>query len=400
MLFEESSIKNMVLKNRIVRSATHEGMSDENGFPTPKLFKCYEKLAKGGVGLIITGLSFVSQDGKNCFGGMQGIDSDQHVPKYQELVDFVHEQGSKICMQVAHCGRQTTKTAIGTDPIAPSPVKDLSMLSKPRKMSEDDIERIIQAFVNAVRRVKESGFDAVQLHAAHGYLLNQFLCPHTNRRKDRWGGSIENRMRIISEIYERSRKIVGEDYPILIKINATDNMKNGLKIDESLVMAQMIDAMGFDGIEISCGIGEDGLSTMRGELPFHAMLDDWDMFKNLNPVFRLILRKTSKWFIKSVPFTPAYNLENARYIKEKVNIPVFLVGGLTNKPLMEKVLDDGDADYISLCRSLIFDPRWPEKIKNGSIENCRCINCNLCIIYLNQRPLKCYYGKQLPAKAS
>jgi len=363
VLFEKTSIKGMELKNRLIRSATHEGMSDEKGFPTRALFNLYERLAKGGVGMIITGYTFVACDGISLFKGMQGIDTDEHILKYRELVKHVHNHNTKIVMQIAHCGRQTTYEAIGTQPIAPSPVKDTSIFVKPREMTEEDIERIIDAFAQAARRVKESGFDAVQFHAAHGYLLNQFLCPHTNRRKDGWGGSIKNRMRIITEIYTRCRKLVGEDYPILIKINGYDTKKNGLKLEESVVMARMMSEMGFDGIEVSCGINEDNLSMSRGDLPIEVYLDDWDIFKRKNPVFRLLMRYFGRKFINPLPFTEAFNLESATAIKKEVEIPVFLVGGLTDPDTMEEIVRRGDVDYISLCRALIADPNFPEKIR-------------------------------------
>ena len=214
VLFEKTEINGMKLKNRLVRSATHEAMADDDGFPTDRIFKLYERLAKGGVGLIITGYTYVSRDGK--FKSMLGIDSEEHIPKYRELVNQVHQN---------------------------------------------------EAFAQAARRVKESGFDAVQLHGAHGYLINQFLCPHTNRREDKWGGTIENRMRFVTEIYKRTRKNVGDDYPIFIKLSAYDYMKNGLKPEEGVAIATKMADIGFDGIEVSCGIGEDGGSTLRGEIP-------------------------------------------------------------------------------------------------------------------------------------
>jgi len=248
VLFEKTKIKGMELKNRLVRSATNEAMADDEGFPTDRLFKLYERLVKGGVGLIITGNTYVSRDGKSK--SMLGIDTDEHISKYRELVNHVQQNGTKIAIQLNHCGRQTTKERTGAQPIAPSAVKDKSLLVMPREMTEADIERIIEAFVQAARRAKESGFDAIQLHGAHGYLINQFLCPHTNRRQDKWGGSIENRMRFITEIYERVRKSVGDDYPILIKISAYDHMKNGLKPEEGIVMAEKMAEIGFDGIEV------------------------------------------------------------------------------------------------------------------------------------------------------
>jgi 2,4-dienoyl-CoA reductase-like NADH-dependent reductase (Old Yellow Enzyme family) len=395
VLFEKTTIKGMELKNRLVRSATHEGMADPNGFPTQDLFRLYERLAKGGVGLIITGFAFVTPDGKSPFPGMQGIHTDSHIPKYQELVKLVHENGARIAMQIAHCGRQTTHKAIGTKPMGPSAVKEISLFIKPREMNEEDIERTIEAFAQAAHRVKESGFDAMQIHAAHGYLINQFLCPHTNRRKDRWGGFLENRMRFVREIYERCRKQVGDDFPILIKVNGNDNMRDGLKIEESAIMAQMMGEMGFDGIEVSCGIMEDGFSMLRGNVPVEALLSEWPMYKSKNFLFHFVMKHFGRKIIKPPPMIQAYNRESARIIKSKVKMPVFLVGGLTEPACMEEIIERGDADYISLCRALIADPAFPEKIRGGSREPSNCIHCNLCGAYMISHPVKCYYGKMI-----
>ena len=395
VIFQPGQIKNLELKNRLVRSATHEGMADESGLPTEKHFKLYSRLAQGGVGLIITGYAYVSPDGQGFFPGMNGIHSDACIPGYRALVDEVHDSGGKIAMQIAHSGRQTTRRAIGARPMAPSAIKDKSLFETPREMTARDIERVIEDFAKAARRVRECGFDAVQLHAAHGYLLSSFLCPHTNRRRDEWGGSIDNRMRIIEEIYRKSRELVGNDYPVLIKMNAMDNMPGGLNIEESLVMAQMMAKMGFDGIEVSCGIGEDRGSSIRGDLPVDVVLDSWEMYKNKNPLFRFIMGRYGTKLMPPVPFSENYNLESAAMIKEKVDVPVFAVGGLVDPASMEKAITDGRADYISLSRPLIADPGFPNKIKEGRTEISRCIHCNLCLFYLPVRPLACYHGKRL-----
>jgi 2,4-dienoyl-CoA reductase-like NADH-dependent reductase (Old Yellow Enzyme family) len=267
-------------------------------------------------------------------------------------------------------------------------------------MTEADIERTIEAFAQAARRAKESGFDAIQFHGAHGYLISQFLCPHTNRRKDKWGGSIENRMRFVTEIYEHARKSVGDNYPIIIKISAYDHMKNGLKPEETIVMAKEIADMGFDGIEISCGIGEDGGSTLRGEIPFDVILDEWDMYKDKGFLYRYIMRKYGDKFIKPIPFTEGYNRESAKNIKKKVNVPIFAVGGMIDPTFMEETIQSGDADYISLCRALITDPKFPNKIREGNREPSRCIHCNLCLFYLTTRPVRCYKGKRMQGDKS
>jgi len=398
VLFEKTEIKGMELKNRLVRSATHEAMADDDGFPTDSLFKLYERLAKGGVGLIITGYTYVSRDGKTT--AMLGIDTDEHISKYQELVNHVHQNGAKIAMQINHCGRQTSKEMTGAQPIAPSAVKDKSFLVMPREMTEADIERIIEAFAQAAGRVKESGFDALQLHGAHGYLINQFLCPHTNRREDKWGGSLENRMRFVTEIYERSRKNVGDDYPIFIKISAYDHMKNGLKLEEGIVMAEKMAEMGFDGIEVSCGIAEDGGSTLRGDTPYDVILDEWHMYKDKDFLFRFIMRKFGSKIVKPIPFTQGFNRESAKIIKEKVNVPIFAVGGMIDPAFMEETVKSGEADYVSLCRALITDPNFPNKIREGSRELSRCIHCNLCLFYLATRSVRCYQGKRMKSNQS
>jgi 2,4-dienoyl-CoA reductase-like NADH-dependent reductase (Old Yellow Enzyme family) len=392
VLFENTKISSMELKNRLVRSATHEAMADEDGFPTEAHFRLYERLAKGGVGLIITGMAFVAKDGK--VDRMNGVDSDKHIPEYRKLTDLVHKNGSKIAMQVCHTGRQTTKDQIGTRPIAPSAVKDMSNFTTPREMTEEDIERVIDSFAKAAKRVKDSGFDAVQIHGAHGYLVNQFLNPHTNRRKDRWGGSIENRFRFLQEIYSRSRRLVGSDYPILIKMSAYDKMKNGIKLEDGVTMAKMISEMGFDGIEVSCGIAEDGMSSLRGELPVDLILDDLGMLKN-KPVMRFVMRHFGKRIMGVLPVTEAYNRKAAGLIKTEVNVPVFVVGGITEPEVMEEIIESGDADYISLCRSLINNPNFPKRIKEGSKNPSLCIHCNYCLFYSTIAPLRCYNGRRI-----
>jgi 2,4-dienoyl-CoA reductase-like NADH-dependent reductase (Old Yellow Enzyme family) len=399
-LFEKTAIKSMELKNRLVRSATVERMCDDGGLPTQDLFGLYGRLAKGGVGLIITGMTYVSTDGKTFSTGSAGIDTDESVAAWRALTDHVHGLGTgvKIAMQIAHGGRQTSRAATGTHPIAPSAVKDASSFVTPREMTEDDIERTVEAFARAAKRVKESGFDAVQIHGGHGYLVNEFLSPYTNRRTDRWGGSLENRMRFVTEIYTRSRKLVGNDFPILIKISAYDHMikkgKKGVAIDEAVRTAEALAAMGIDGIEVSCGIAEDGMSTLRGRLPMDVLIEDLGMFRK-NALMRFVMRHFGDRIMKTEPFSEDYNRSAARRIKEKVKVPVFAVGGIIRPQVMADIIACGDADYVSLCRSLIFSPIFPRKVQEGSTEPSACVHCNHCIFYLTLAPLRCYNGKRI-----
>jgi 2,4-dienoyl-CoA reductase-like NADH-dependent reductase (Old Yellow Enzyme family) len=396
VLFEPIQLNGPQLKNRLVRSATHEGMADRNGFPTEALFTLYGRLARGGVGLIITGFAFVAENGRGFLPGMNGIHTDAHIAAYRKLTAHVHAAGTAIAMQIVHAGRQTTRETIGMRPLAPSAVKDKAIFVRPQAMSDADIHRVIEDFGQAARRARESGFDAVQIHAAHGFLLNNFLCPHTNRRMDRWGGSVENRMRIIRAVYRRCRELAGADYPLLIKINATDALKKGLTLEESLEMARMMEALGFDAIEVSCGVDEDGGSTVRGDLPVDVILDHWPMYRAKNPLFKFIMRHWGLQLKPPVPFTENYNLDSARAIKQAVGIPVMAVGGFIRPKTMEAALSAGDADMIALCRPLIADPHFPRKVAGGDSSASRCIQCNLCLFYAAVAPLRCYYGRRKP----
>jgi len=364
VLFEKANIKGMELKNRLVRSATHEGMSDGDGYPTEALFKYYDKLAQGGVGLLITGYAYVSPDGISPTFGMQGILSDDYIPKYRELVEVVHGYGTPIAMQIAHCGLYSAVP----QPLAPSAVVNKITGVVGQEMTEEDIERVIEAFAQAARRVKESGFDGVQIHAAHGFLINQFASLYTNKRDDRWGGSLENRLRFLREVYKRCRAQVGEDYPLLAKISAWDKTAEGLKPEDGVVMARMMAEMGFDGIEVSCGILEDVGSIAYGNGTYGAEPPQ------------------------------GYNRKVAQAIKSQVKVPVFVVGGLTDPAVMEEIVANGEADYISMSRGLVADPNFPKRLEEGNRKPAVCIHCNLCYGYILTEPLRCYQGKKLEGK--
>jgi len=312
----------------------------------------------------------------------------------------VHEAGAAIAMQVVHAGRQTTPAVIGQSPLAPSTVKDTSIFVTPREMTEDDIARVIEDFAQAVRRVQASGFDAVEIHAAHGYLLSSYLSPHTNRRRDRWGGSVANRMRIIRRICRRCRELVGEDFPLMIKINADDAMPRGLRLEESRRMAAMLANLGCDAIEVSCGIGEDGGSSVRGDLPIDVVLDHWDIYRQKNFVFKWVMRHFGQRLIHAVPFSENYNLGAARAIKGEVRIPVISVGGFVRPQAMATAIESGAADFIALGRALIADPGFPRRLAAGDPAPSRCIHCNLCLYYLKIAPLHCYHGRRRPVASA
>jgi len=184
---------------------------------------------------------------------------------------------------------------------------------------------------------------------------------------------------------------------IRIKINAYDTKKNGLRLEESVIMAKMMNAMGFDGIEISRGIFEDNFSTIRGNAPLDVILDDWDIYQKKNALYRFGPRRFGQKIVNPLPFSQAYNLQTAKAIKAAVTIPVFLVGGMTVPRTIHQAIEQGDADYISLSRAIIADANFPNKIRNGRTGPSRYVHCNLCMAYATRRPLRCYHGKRLNA---
>ena len=258
-LFDTTTINGMELRNRFVRSATWEGMCDEHGRPGPKLAECYRLLAQGEVGLIITGYTFVRMDGKQTRGSI-GAHSDDLAPELKHVADAVHAEGGKLCMQLVHTGGQA-RVSPGTRLLAPSALEMPHYTGVPAEMNKEDIAAIAAAFAESARRAREWGFDAVQIHAAHGYLINQFLSPDTNRRTDAYGGSIENRCRFMLEVYQRVRTAVGAEFPVIAKLNGSDFLPGGLTIDDALFAARALDAAGIDAIEVSGGTPASGENT-------------------------------------------------------------------------------------------------------------------------------------------
>lgn len=356
MLFEPYNLAGIELKNRLVRSATYEKRADVDGFVTDALIEFYKELAKGGVGLIITGNALVHISGRSV-PQMICIHNDYYIDKLKRLTDAVHKLDGKIIIQLVHGGRQCFPALLGgQQPIAPSGVHDPSTKITPREITNEEIWEIIEAFGDAARRAMYAGFDGVQIHGAHGYLVSEFLSPHTNRRDDYWGGDEERRFHFVEEVYKVMRKEVGNNFPILIKMNADDFIEGGLKPEESVRIAKRLEELGINAIEVSGGMYESGIKTAQ-----------------LN-----ILKKEQE----------AYFKENSRLFKKEMNIPIILVGGIRSKSVAEDVLQKGDADLISIARPLIREPDLPNKFKEGK-DKADCISCNGCMRFQKLDMVKC-----------
>ncbi|MBI4776222.1 MAG: NADH:flavin oxidoreductase [Deltaproteobacteria bacterium] len=345
-LFESGSIGSLRLSNRFVRSATWSGMASDDGACTSKLTGLKSSLARGGVGLIITGHAYVRPDGQA--GPWQlGVYKDDLIPGLRTMTDTVHREGGKILMQMSHAGFFSHPKLTGKTPLAPSIVEGFAK-SPRNELTLEDIQGIVDAFGKAALRAKQAGFDGIQLHAAHGYLLSQFLSPAFNKRTDSYGGSIDNRARALMEVLETVRKAVGEDYPVLVKMNSQDYLDGGLSLEDSVQVGQMLAGAGIDAIELSGGTIASG---------------------DRNPNFNKVLSEEQEAFFRDA----------AGAFKKEIDVPLILVGGIRSYHLAEKILAEGLADYISLCRPLIREPGLVNRWKAGDLRKATCISDNSCL---------------------
>jgi len=385
VLFEPARIGSLELRNRFVRSATVESLCAEDGRVTDAYLKAYERLAKGGAGLIVPGNYYVSWLGRS-YPLQTVVDRDEVIDDLRRLVSVVREHGARIVAQLNHGGRQADPKIIGQKPIGPSAVRDKLSLVKPREMTEEEIEKTIEEFAEGARRMKEAGFDGVQIHAAHGYLVNQFLSAYTNRRRDRWGGSLENRMRFLVEVYKGVRAKVGEGYPILVKINAVDYTKGGVTPEVCVAACRKLEELGIAAIEVSGGIAEKGLSTIKGDIPMDLLMQGRTWIEKAG------LRLAAKALRKAAAFEEGYFLPLAAEVKKHVKVPILAVGGMRNLARMEEAVEKGWADFISLCRPLIRQPNLVRLFEEGKADASSCTSCNRCSlqILLHRRPMKCY----------
>ncbi|MHB0877985.1 MAG: oxidoreductase [Anaerolineae bacterium] len=348
-LFRTVTLGRLTLRNRFVRSATAERRSLPDGTPMPELAEAAAVLARGGVGLIIMGHTFVCPDGKASVG-MAGLWRDDQVPAFAAVAAAVHAAGGLAAVQINHAGRQGNPALTGTDLVAPS-VSDWPTVH--RALGGDEIGALVEAYGQAARRVREAGFDAVQIHGAHGYLISQFLSPHANRRDDDWGGTAEKQRRFLREVTACVRSLVGPDYPVLIKLGLADFVAGGLQLEEGLAVLEHLEEWGIDLVEISGAAG-------AGNSP-----------SGINSEVK-----------------EGYFLPWARQARRRTGLPIALVGGFRSLSVMQAAVDEGVTDLISLSRPLIREPDLPIRLAGQQVK-ARCISCNMCSKRSDQ-PTRCW----------
>ena len=347
MLFESTVINRIAIPNRFVRSATWEGMAGEDGAATPELTDLYLGLINGDVGLIITGHAYVSKEGQ-ASPRQLAIHKDDLIDNHKEMTSKVHDIGGNIVVQLAHAGCHAHSQITGMDPIGPSMIEGRKGRLC-RKLDLDEIHALIQTFAEGAIRAKKAGYDGVQIHAAHGYLLSQFLSPFYNNRNDKYGGKVKNRGRILFEIIEEIKVKTGQDFTVMVKMNSEDFLDPGLTVSEMLTIARMLEYAGTDIIELSGG-------TIHSPAKYSSIRKGVTKKKINEPYYK----------------------EAARQYKDKITTPLMLVGGIRSFEVAEHLVDEGFTDYVSMSRPLICEPDLITRWQTGLTHKSECQNDNMC----------------------
>ena len=374
MLFESGRIGPITVKNRFVRAATSETMSQPSGIITDAYRTLYRDLARGGAGLILTGHMFVHPRGR-YFHRQAGIHSDDLVPSLRRFTSMIHVEGGTIFAELGHAGSQCRDPAI--TPLAPSPVENFVSARAPAAATEEEIGEAIASFAHGARRAREAGFDGVHIHAGHGYLISEFSSPHGNRRDDDWGGDAGRRSRFVLAVYRAVRNAVGRDFPVTVKLGMADSMEEGgLQLEESLGRAAALEDAGVDAIEVSVGI-------------MHLLTKSAGEFVGVTPKRAFQDLVAHRLFYPAA--SEAYFLPAARAARRRLKrVPLILVGGIRTTETMGRILAEGAADYISMARPFIREPDLPNKIIAGKRGLVDCVSCNVCMEHEGHDPLQCW----------
>jgi 2,4-dienoyl-CoA reductase-like NADH-dependent reductase (Old Yellow Enzyme family) len=380
-VFTPGTIGNLELRNRTIRSGCFEGMCS-NATPSEALIEHHRKVAAGGIGMTTVAYCAVSQDGV-AFGHEMWM-REEIIPTLKRLTDAVHKEGAAVSIQLGHCGFFANRSVIGKTPIGPSRKFCLFRYSICRAMNEVDINRVREDFGKAAKMAVRAGFDAVEIHAGHGYLLSQFLSPWTNNRNDQYGGSLENRLRFPLSVIKHVREGVGPGYPIIIKMNCEDGFKGGLTIDEAVQAAKSFEAVGASMLVPSCGFTAwTSFYMMRGNVP------TWDYVKSeKNPVTKIGMALFGRLIVKEIPFHELFLFEQAKRIKDAVKIPVACIGGVCSVDNMDKVMKAG-FEFVQIGRATIRDPNVINKMQTGEITASDCDHCNRCVAAMADKGVVC-----------
>ena len=386
LLFTPVTLGPLTLRNRSIRSAAFESMCPGN-VPSPQLLAYHRSVAAGGVGMTTVAYAAVTRSGLSF--DRQLWMRPEIVPGLRELTDAVHAEGAAASIQLGHCGNMSHKSICGCLPVGASSGFNLYSPTFVRGLRADELPEMAKAYGQSVCLAREAGFDAVEIHAGHGYLISQFLSPSTNHRKDEFGGTLANRMRFMEMVMEEVMKAAGNDMAVLVKMNMRDGFRGGMELDESLQVARKLQELGAHALVLSGGfVSKAPMYVMRGEMPIRTMtyyMTCWWL--------KYGVRLVGKYMIPSVPFCEAYFLEDALKFREALDIPLVYVGGLVSRQKIEEVLNHG-FEAVQMGRALLSEPDFVNRMRREENARCNCRHSNYCIARMYTLDMACHQHLQ------
>lgn len=381
-LFSPASIGPVTLPNRSIRSAAFEGMGKANG-PTPMLRDYHWSVASGGVGM--TTLAYAGINRSALSFDTQLWLRPEIIPQLREITDGIHERGAKASIQIGHCGNMTHRKTAGGIPVGASTGFNLYSPTIVRGLRKDELKQMARDFGDAVRTARDAGFDCVEVHAGHGYLISQFLSPYTNRRRDEYGGTLDGRMRFMRMCMEEVMTAAGSDMGVLVKTNMRDGFKGGLEIDDCITVAKELEQLGAHALVLSGGfVSKAPLYVMRGEIPPYSMSYYMKLWW-----LKLGVRYVGKYMMPAVPFEPLYFLPDARRFRRELDLPLVYVGGVVDGPGIDRVLAEG-FEFVQMGRALLREPDFINRLREESAHHCGCEHVNYCIARMYSREMACH----------
>lgn len=386
LLFTPVTLGPLTLRNRSIRSAAFESMCPGN-VPSPQLLDYHRSVAAGGVGMTTVAYAAVTRSGLSF--DRQLWMRPEIVPGLRELTDAVHAEGAAASIQLGHCGNMSHKSICGCLPVGASSGFNLYSPTFVRGLRADELPEMAKVYGRSVCLAREAGFDAVEIHAGHGYLISQFLSPSTNHRKDEFGGTLANRMRFMEMVMEEVMKAAGNDMAVLVKMNMRDGFRGGMELDESLQVARKLQDLGAHALVLSGGfVSKAPMYVMRGEMPIRTMtyyMTCWWL--------KYGVRMVGKYMIPSVPFREAYFLEDALKFREALDIPLVYVGGLVSRQKIEEVLNHG-FEAVQMGRALLNEPDFVNRMRQEENARCNCRHSNYCIARMYTLDMACHQHLQ------
>ncbi len=381
-LFTPANIGPVTLRNRTIRSAAFEGMCPDN-MPSQKLKDYHRSVAAGGVGMTTIAYAAVTRSGLSF--PHQLWMRPQAIPLLRNITDAVHAAGAKVSVQLGHCGNMSHRSTAGCTPISASNGFNLYSPTFVRKMRDDEIVAMSKAFGDAVRMARDAGMDCVEIHAGHGYLISQFLSPYTNRRRDRWGGSLDNRMRFMRICMEEVMKAAGSDMGVLVKTNMRDGFKGGMDIDDGILVARELENLGAHALVLSGGfVSKAPMYVMRGEMPIKSMTEYMD-----SKLLKFGVRLFGRMMMPTIPYESCYFLDDAKLFRRELKLPLVYVGGCSTRQAIERVLGEG-FEFVQMARALISRPDFVNLMREGRSDDSICCHVNYCIARMYSKDMVCF----------